>query len=303
MAGKRRTASSATRDRSGWWLVCVHDESARALELLAYRALEREVGRLRAGLDGFEKRDVSAFAEWEDRTFRATLTRIGELESGISEQLRLLEKIADEARCSGCSRVTAYRRVMDGAGTPSSEEAVEDRDTSPDEKRAQSDGGWRGQSLAAPTDRRVKALYRQLVRQLHPDGKATFGARERDLWHEVQAAYQDRDLERLVALAGRVELVNGGDSEGLPLGTLRRMTADLGRDLLALKVKTTQAKRQLAWGFRRLTKRKGIEATRRVQLERREAETREEFRLVAAELDVLARRAERGKRPSRRAGR
>src|SRR5258708_1552100 len=39
---------------------------------------------------------------------------------------------------------------------------------------------------------RLKELYRTLVRQLHPDRNPKQSAREREFWHQVQAAYRLR---------------------------------------------------------------------------------------------------------------
>ncbi len=190
--------------------------------------------------------------------------------------------------------------TMTGRRAPNLDEAL-------DRERARLGGARRaGDEVSAevPVDRRLKTLYRKLVRRLHPDGKAELSARERELWHEVQAAYQSGDLERLEAAAGRVEMGDGGDAAGLPVGTLRRMTAELGRALVEMKKATNRAKRQAAWGFRRLTKKRAkIEEKRRRELERTLVVAREEFRQVSAVLDGIARRAERGKSPSRRAGR
>ncbi len=379
MAGKRRKVTSLKKDRSGWWLVWVDESPIRAEELRAYRAVERELGKLREALEVFETRDVPAFGEWEARTFGALLTEIRELERGIAEKTWLLDEIDDEVLWSGCSQVEAYRRVLaarergsrqgnrehegggeggeaeDFSGSRKDDSAPrgmfgdgdlpEDFDVKEfdsmskrkqqefrdkyevmgamyemmtgdrapnldevlDRERARVDGGSRPVAAAGsaePMDQRLKTLYRRLVRRLHPDGNSELTRREKELWHEVQAAYQDRDLERLEAVAGRVEMGAGGDAGALPIGTLRRMTAELGRTLSEMRKATNRAKRQAAWGFRRLTKKRArIEVKRRAELERMVAGAREEFRLVAAELDVIARRAARGKRPSRRAGR
>lgn len=86
-----------------------------------------------------------------------------------------------------------------------------------------------------PEKDRLKTLYRTLVRQLHPDGNRNQGWRERELWHEVQAAYQARDLDRLEDAAGRVEMGLNGASAALSVRTRLRLTSDLLRELAGLK--------------------------------------------------------------------
>ncbi len=276
MAGKRRKVTSSKKDRSGWWLVWVDESPIRAEELRAYRAVERELGKLREALEVFEARDVPAFGEWEARTFGALLTEIRELERGIAEKTWLLDEIDDEVLWSGCSQVEAYRRVLaarergsrqgngehggggeggeaeDFSGSGKDDSAPRgmfgDADLPPDfdmkefdsmskrkqqefrdkyevmgamyemmtgdrapnldevldRERARVGGGSRpvaAAESAEPMDQRLKMLYRRLVRRLHPDGNSELTLREKELWHEVQAAYQDRDLDRLEAVA------------------------------------------------------------------------------------------------------
>ncbi len=54
-------------------------------------------------------------------------------------------------------------------------------------------------------DIRRKQLYRNLVRKLHPDLNKGLNAQELDLWHEVRAAYESKNLETLETLAALVE--------------------------------------------------------------------------------------------------
>src|SRR4051812_47418466 len=52
-----------------------------------------------------------------------------------------------------------------------------------------------------PDDARRRSLYRDLARKLHPDLNPSLSSHERDLWHEVRAAYEARDLEALETLS------------------------------------------------------------------------------------------------------
>src|SRR5258705_7599588 len=100
-----------------------------------------------------------------------------------------------------------------------------------------------------PEKDRLKTLYRKLVRQLHPDRNRNQGWREREFWHEVQAAYQARDLDRLEAVAGRVEMGLNGASAALSVHTLFRLTGDLLRELAGLKKQGGRARRDFGWKF------------------------------------------------------
>lgn len=152
-----------------------------------------------------------------------------------------------------------------------------------------------------PPDRRLKTLYRKLVQALHPDRNSALTPRQLELWHEVQAAYQAGDLERLEAAAGRVELGATGDAASLPIGTLLRMTADLAHAVVELTRAIARARRQPAWAFRKTTKKRTkIESNRRRDLERQRSRVTEDLRILTSELDDLARRAARSKQPSKK---
>ena len=194
--------------------------------------------------------------------------------------------------------------AMTGQPAPSLEEALAN-----DRERRNGDGNPRhtpprstapAQPAASRGADRIKELYRKVVRQLHPDANGEFAPRERELWHEVQAAYQARDLERLEAVAARVEI--GGDataSSRTSVGVLLRITRELRDALQSVRRQLGMARKQPAWRFQ---EKKGglaqIEARRRRQLERALDESRYELSRATTILDDLARRAEkpRGKR-------
>lgn len=62
-----------------------------------------------------------------------------------------------------------------------------------------------GESETKRGPTRLIALYRTLARKLHPDSSEFLKElpleRARSLWHEVQSAYDDRSVERLLAIA------------------------------------------------------------------------------------------------------
>ena len=184
-------------------------------------------------------------------------------------------------------------QAMTGQPAPSLEEALA-------HDRARRGGGAAPPPPAPPRQSaahrdadRIKELYRKVVRQLHPDANGEFAPRERELWHEVQSAYQARDLERLEAVAARVEL--GGDaaaSARTSVGVLLRITREMREALQSVRRQLGRAKKQPAWHFpEKMNALAPLEARRRHQIERALGESRRDLANATATLDELARRA------------
>ncbi|CAN5293881.1 hypothetical protein BH20VER2_BH20VER2_17350 [soil metagenome] len=161
-----------------------------------------------------------------------------------------------------------------------------------------------------PVAARRKDLYRRIVRQLHPDAGGEFAARERELWHEAQAAHRDGDLERLEAVAARIELTHAGVSAQAPVGLLLRITRELQAALQSVRQQIERTKNHPAWRFQEKNERRGaLESRRRRALDKQLAQSRNELGDATSRLDDLARRAAKprkrkaaprhGKAPSR----
>ncbi len=149
-------------------------------------------------------------------------------------------------------------------------------------------------AAAQRVEDRIKELYRMLVRQLHPDRNHQQSERERELWHQVQEAYQKRDLDKLEALAGRIEIGLNGKSSQLPVQILRRMAGELRDALRGLQKQLNATRKHPAWAFRE--KAEGLakfEKKRRRQLEEECFHARSELEGLRDFLAKLAARAER----------
>jgi hypothetical protein len=124
---------------------------------------------------------------------------------------------------------------------------------------------------AAPTDVRVKELYRLLVRRLHPDRRADGNVAASSLWHEVQEAYAANDiahLELLLALSG---IETDRFDEETTVAQLHAVVADLERALFALDDSLRGARSEDAWDFARSGAAHGLRARveRELQANRR----------------------------------
>lgn len=103
-----------------------------------------------------------------------------------------------------------------------------------------------------PEQSRIKELYRQLVRRLHPDTRAESDAEVSAVWHEVQEAYSDGNVERLEMLLAMTDLQENATGEHTSLFQMRSVLAELRRSYNALQRNLRDAKSDPAWNFGRM---------------------------------------------------
>jgi hypothetical protein len=131
-----------------------------------------------------------------------------------------------------------------------------------------------GKSLAGGEEARIKEIYRTLVRRLHPDLRADAETAVAMIWHEVQDAYQARNLERLETLLALTEVQSGTNGGQATLAQMRAALAELRLAFRALRRSIGDAKRDPAWGFCQAGSRARLEIRVRRELEGSLAEQR-----------------------------
>lgn len=110
-----------------------------------------------------------------------------------------------------------------------------------------------------PQDNRIKDLYRQLVRRLHPDTRADSDAEVSALWHEVQEAYSAGNIERLETLLALTDIQSNATGEHTSLFQMRAVLKELRRSFNALQRNLSAAKKDPAWNFARLPDRSALQ--------------------------------------------
>jgi hypothetical protein len=108
----------------------------------------------------------------------------------------------------------------------------------------------RDKPSASREETRIKEIYRILVRRLHPDLRADGDATVSAIWHEVQEAYEARNLDRLGTLLALTEMESGTNDQA-SLSQIRGAFADFNRAIRAIQRSLVEAKRDPAWGFSR----------------------------------------------------
>lgn len=110
-----------------------------------------------------------------------------------------------------------------------------------------------------PEQNRIKEIYRLLVRRLHPDTRADSNVEVSALWHEVQEAYGDGNVERLDMLLAMTDLQANAAGEHTTLHQMWSVIAELRRSYNALQRNLRDAKRDPAWNFGRMQDRSALE--------------------------------------------
>ena len=100
-------------------------------------------------------------------------------------------------------------------------------------------------------DARVKALYRRLVRRLHPDLRADGSAAVSALWHEVQEAYAASDIARMEVLLALSD-IEANRTHDQSLSQMRSVLRELERSFRALEKSLVEAEGEDAWDFARV---------------------------------------------------
>lgn len=106
---------------------------------------------------------------------------------------------------------------------------------------------------------RLKDIYRQLVRRLHPDARTDAKDGVGALWHEVQEAYAKGDLEALERLFALSE-VTAGEVACTSLSQMRAALQELRRSIQAILRSLSQAKKDIAWKFSELPDKSALQA-------------------------------------------
>jgi hypothetical protein len=148
---------------------------------------------------------------------------------------------------------------------------------------------------ASPASR-IKTLYRELVRELHPDHNGKQTAATASLWHQLQEAYAANDLETLEAIAGRVHLAHPEKKHAVAVSVLLRTVEQLKSSLHGLQKQIRRAKKHPAWEFDATSKRTlDFAKRRRREIQAAIDEERRHLEDLTRCLDGIAARAARSR--------
>lgn len=98
-------------------------------------------------------------------------------------------------------------------------------------------------------DIRLKDRYRDLARKLHPDLNPDLDPKKKDLWFQVQEAYDLHDLERLETLTALSNVLEDNLTKIEGITSLRNLYLELKSGLRQIEKKIRLAKKDPSWNF------------------------------------------------------
>ncbi len=169
----------------------------------------------------FNEQSQPAFQQWLCSTFGREITELRELAQKFQELRRIVFEVEEYKFFARCSYHEAYQAVMEGRARPESFDQETEQDENPfgdfggfDDRRDPEFSGFdetvNGRSDSkqdsSSEESRLKTLYRALARKLHPDVNLELDQKRKDLWQQVQDAYETKDVERLETLSAMNEI-------------------------------------------------------------------------------------------------
>jgi hypothetical protein len=332
----------STRSRPPRHLIRIDAEPVRQRARRDYEKARRDLEKARRELERFKAEDQPAFARWLHSTFGTLLTTMRELGQQLDDKEGLIGEMEDVSLFEGVEMGDAYRLVMhrrahpdearddfpppfepgndSSKGKKTGRENDPDADPGPDPFSGSADpfdeffkdpfrhAGRSAGAVPKPTvSGRVKSLYRQLVRKLHPDVQETMTPEKLERWHEVQEAYAAGDAERLEIILNLSESEDGTPGAHTSVSLLMRITAQVKASLRQVKHEVNQYRKDPAWRFSKCSDRTLLEMRMHAEMEGTVAQLRHHLRLIertlhewAAEADRTLNRKSRGKKRGRK---
>jgi hypothetical protein len=111
---------------------------------------------------------------------------------------------------------------------------------------------------------RLRSVYRDICRQLHPDTGAIMNERVKQLWNEVQEAYKNKDMERLETLRALCDLEGGSLNKNISCSRLMDLIQHFQNGVNSLKNMLKGARNRepgygfLAWSSNRRARAKNL---------------------------------------------
>ena len=266
-------------------LVRVDGAAIRKKIRKAYEMALRDREISRRLLDRFHQTDQPQFSRWLNNKFGALLTELRELNRKLAADEAIVFMVQHEVMFGGGSYARAYQRVMeikenpepppprpgggpdwdafeagDEWGSPGDEDELVDElmnelfgESMPGGGSGEAHDSRMGSSARpaapVPAAKRLKELYRAVVRRLHPDCQQKMTAQKTEWWHQAQAAYEAGDVEQLEVILTLCEIVEAGTTAHTSASVLQRITMQVKSSLREIQRQLRATRREPAWNF------------------------------------------------------
>ncbi|RYZ57951.1 MAG: hypothetical protein EOP07_08465 [Proteobacteria bacterium] len=238
-----------------WWQQEFADELNRQMEL------EKEYMDLRLIMDAIEQYKMHYTVSYREASAAVTNAhlagKLSELMQTIFNEIDAIRNQHKKRRKTKTgleSDEEIFQKILDDLN-----EQREAHERS-EERHAGRDRKIQGASAEETTDSYLKSVYKDLVRILHPDAKGgeEQTAEEKVLWHDLQKAYEWRDIEKMESIH---RAINGEGSRAIdfaqiPIGDIVAMKESLVKNLKVVNKDIRAAKSSPNWEFKIRAKKK-----------------------------------------------
>jgi len=221
--------------------------------------------------NNFLNEDTPAFKKWMNTIFGGQMTKCRELHEKMQYTSMLIDQINYENYITGDPHDVCYERVIDRIENPEKyrHEEEEPDATAPDEDPLNDmdeefgrfedylnelfDEEDKGTESYTPSQKhrknRIKQIYRDLARRIHPDSCGEMSPEIKNLWHAVQEAYDREDLEQLEVLQAHLDLLDGHIAKTSTFSHIKELTGRFRHALKSLRATIRKGRKDPAWGF------------------------------------------------------
>lgn len=301
-------------------MVWVDGRDVRSKARKSYQRAVKELEKAKRDWSRFQELDKPQFQEWLHRNFGPLLTEMRDLQQRLDAKSMLLCEVEMEWLRNGGSMAAAYRRVVDrqeedgdeddpfGEANSSKDRGRQGQDAGEGEEpfgdeddfgsfsdrfrrwREQEFGGAAAKGKSGAEGRRLKELYRMLVRLLHPDTQAgKMSSKKQEWWHQVQDAYEKGNLETMEIILALYEMEEEGDRQTQSVSILIRVTAHLRASLRSLRAQIRRCRSDPAWSFSTRRDRHLLALDLELQLETEREEMTYQLRQLERRLAQISR--------------
>ena len=96
---------------------------------------------------------------------------------------------------------------------------------------------------------RIRDIYRKLCFKLHPDTGCDFNAENSRLWHQIQKAYQENDLDSMLAIQASLDMKQDPMASHISCAQILSVIDDFKDGLRSVRDLIRNAKQESSWAF------------------------------------------------------